>query len=417
MALPITTRFYRYLVESLDILFPDSGERYQIDQKLVRSIMFERDYENDIFPVIRLDLSLDTDIYHKIIAFSTTVKFRLRVQKFAYDENNTMLMRKDYINASFVIFLDENTPFLNESEFKAASEVSSTSSSSGKTPITVGGNEVSFYLFKDQDLIGSKQRINTVLTEVSMSDTIAYLLSTAGFNKILLTPLENLTVYKEVIIPPFVLTTSLRYLENQFGFYKTGAVVFFDVDCVYIIDRNKRCSAWRRGENTKTMFTVKDSMNADKFSSGSYFDEQQSTTFINIDPKEIQMNSGTVVRDQIDGNHLMIINGYEATTQNIRTNVRQRGDGTYKLVINKYNNEYITNTEKRKIESDTQSISIPLKDIDIDTLTPNKEFIFKFEDSKIQKVHGGPYRLTNSTTFLLNEGDHFKIKTTATFKK
>lgn len=51
MAIPVSTRFYRYVVESLDIIFPNEGIHYTIDGRLVLGLLIERDYDKDMFPL------------------------------------------------------------------------------------------------------------------------------------------------------------------------------------------------------------------------------------------------------------------------------------------------------------------------------------------------------------------------------
>jgi hypothetical protein len=190
------TRFYRYKVESLKILFPDEGIHYVIDDTLVRGITIERDYENDFFPVIRLDLSLNTELYHKVIKNHLSVKFHLRLQKYEYDSNSVLKFKRDVFNETFIVFLDDNTPFLDKSLYDESQKLTSNVNTPGMTPITVGGNDIAFYLFKEHDMMYSKEIINTVLTSANMTDAIAYLLSALGFMKTLMTPMENRTNYK-----------------------------------------------------------------------------------------------------------------------------------------------------------------------------------------------------------------------------
>lgn len=417
MAIPVSTRFYRYVVESLDIIFPNEGIHYTIDGRLVLGLLIERDYDKDMFPVMKLDLSLDTTMYHKIIANNTSVKFRLRIQKYIYSEDSKIVMKQDIINDVFVTFMDENTPFLDKKTFDAASELNSAASTKGKTPITVGGNNVSFYLFKEKDIILSKKIVNDVLANATITDAIAYLLATTGFVNTLMTPLDNTSAYNEIIIPPLTLQGCLMYLENQYGFYHKGSVIFFDLPALYIISKNSRATAWRRGENYKVIFSVKNSDNPNQFSTGSYFDEDQRSTFINIRPSDLNASTVSVVRDQIEGNHRLIINPALGSVNDLKTNTNQRGSGTYKILVNKYNNQFINSAEKTRIESDGQTFNVALMDVDFDAIAPNKEYSFKFEDGEIHKEYGGNYRLNNSAIYFQNEGEHFKMKATLLFKK
>lgn len=418
MTIPTTTRFYRYQVESLKILFPEKGKHYEIDPKLIKSLVIERDYEIDFFPVIQLNVSLDTELYYMIIEEKLTVRFQIRLQKYIFEENAaTAPVKKDVFNAQFVAYIDENTPFLNKAEHKAASEINSASTSPGKTPGTVGGNDLTFYLFRADDIMNSKRIVNTVLSSATMTNAIAYILASLGYTRTLMTPLDNKQSYSEVVLPPLGFLANLVYLENQFGLYHKGAVIFFDLDAFYIINKVPACTAYRKGEFKNTVFMVRDSTNSNKFTSGSYDDDKQKTTFINVFPENIQINTSSVAKDQIEGSHRLIINPFAGFTVDVRSKVDQRGGGTHKVIYNKYNNSFKNNAEKAKIESDGRLKVLAVSDVDISAFTPNKLFTFKYEDSAINKVEGGNFRIVKSVFALTSQGDYMKLDGHATFKK
>lgn len=414
--LPTSMRFYHYKVESLDIIFPSEGKQYPVEKGFIKSIMIERDYENDFFPVIRLDLSLSTAFYHKIIANKLDVKFRMRLQKYIYDDQNKLKVKKDVFNTIFSSFIDEATPFLNKKDYEEANKVSLLDKD-GQSHLTLGENDITFYLFKESDLLNSKKIINTVISSANMTQTVTYLLSKSGLTRVIMVPLDNTNSYSEIIIPPLTVLGNLIYLDNQYGLYKNGTLIFFDIDCLYIIDRSGKCKAFRKGEYKKTILTVRHTINPVSLNPGSYDDAEKKTFYINIDPRNVAISNVAVIRDQTDGNNRLIINPAVGNTLDIKAKTIQRGGGTYKVLYNKYNNSFINSSEKIKVESDNRVINVTMADIDIDAFTPNKEFTFTFEDPSINKEIGGNYRLVNSNFIFVKNGDHFKLNGTATFKK
>ena len=414
--LPTSMRFYHYKVESLDIIFPSEGKQYPIEKGLIKSIMVERDYENDFFPVIRLDLSLNTAFYHKIIANKLDVKFRMRLQKYIYDTNNNPKVKKDVFNTIFSSFIDEGTPFLDKKEYEEANKVA-VLDKDGQIPTTIGGNDITFYLFKESNLLNSKKIINTVLSSANMTQTLTFLLSKAGISDVLMVPLDNKNNYNEIILPPLTVLGNMIYLDNQYGFYKDGTLIFFDIDCVYIIDKSGKCKAFRKGEYKKTVITVRDTINPQSLMPGSYDDTEKKIIYVNIDPRDVAISNMTVIKDQIDGNNRLLINPASGATAVIKPKTVQRGEGTYKVLYKKYNNPFINSSEQKRVESDNRVINVTMSDIDIDAFTPNKEFTFTFEDIVINKQMGGNYRLVNSNFIFVKNGDYFKLNGTATFKK
>lgn len=418
MSVPETTRLYRYNVESLKIIFPTEGIHYEIDKKLILSLFIERNYDELHFPIMRLDLSLATDLYYKILHNKISVKFQIRLQKYTFDPQNSKAgIKKDVFNDTFILAIDENTPFLDKSAFDAAMVLSSDTTTKGSIPVTVGGNNFSFYLYKEHDLTYSSYIINSILSSDNMSNTIAFMLASTGFTRTLMSPLDNKSTYSQIIIPPITFLGNLIYLDQQYGFYKKGSVIFFDLPCLYILNRTPTCTAFRKGEYKKTVFNIKDSLDPGQFNVGSYDDESQSTTFINVNFSNVSMSSVNTVKDYIDGVHRVIINPTDATISKKKSTSTYRGDGTYKVMYNKYDNSYLDSAELAEIQSNDNVVQLGFNNLDMDSITPNKEFVLKFDDSSIQKKVGGSYRLSKSVMVLQNKGDYYDISGMGIFKK
>jgi len=411
--IPLDMRFHRYIVESLDVLLPGRPEPIKVEPNLINSIMIEKDFDADYFPVLRLSVMMSSDLYYTIVANKTEVRFRMRMQKYAYDSKSSLKFKKDVFNTVFCIFLDENTPFLEHKTLEATQKVTGNE----KFPQNVGGNECIFYLFKENDILNSRKIINKVFSSATMTNAVTYCLSVAGFNNVLMTPFENTKSFKEVIVPPLPLLGNLEYLENQYGFYTRGALIFFDIDRLYILDKNPKCTAWAAGEYQKTVFHIKHSTNPDQFSPGSYDDATNKQHFINLPPTSIVMDTPSVVVDPIDGNNLYIINTIAGYTHDLKAYISHRGGGTYKVKVNKYNNEYINWAEKWRREENGRLVQITIGDFDIEALSPNKEFMFLFEDSGFNASHGGNYRISKTIFTFTKQGEEFSISAMATFRK
>jgi hypothetical protein len=259
--------------------------------------------------------------------------------------------------------------------------------------------------------------LNTIIEESDMATALTYCLTAGSFSKILMTPIENTIMYKEILLPGLTLLGTLNYLDSQYGLYSRGSLIFFDLDAIYIIDRNPKCTAWRQGEYTQTVFHTKASTNPDSMSPGSYDNEKEKKHYINVPVDAITMSNNSVTNDQIEGNHVYIVNPVLATTLNIKSNAPQRGQGTHKVLFNKYNNAYAAKAEAHRRSENGTIIQLNLAEIDIEALSPNKEFLFTFEDLEFNKIHGGAHRISRSTTMLVKQGEEFAMSVTSTFKK
>jgi len=410
--IPNNMRTYKYTVDSMDILFPEEAEPTKISPNFITGIFLEHDFDNDYFPVFKLSVAIEPKIYFKILSNKLKIRFRLRMQKFAYDGNKEFQFKKDMVNTIFCVYIDENTPYFDEKTYIESKKVERT----GLTPRDLS-NVYSFYLFKESDLDNSKKIINNVITNSNLTDTITYLLSTCGMKNVLMTPLDNKNVYKEILLPPLTLLNNLLYLNEQYGFYNKGALIFFDLLMMYIIDCNSKCTAFVKEEYVRTIFNIKESNDPNSFTTGSFVMEKEKENHVNVLSNNVNIYSGSVVADQLMGNNFIIIDPKQGSVQNIKPETVQRGVGTYQVLVNNYANEYSNNDAKtRKIENNT-IINLSISDFNIDAITPNKEFVFIFDNTKINSSYSGSYRLTKRILQFKSEGSEFIMSGLCEFKK
>ena len=400
---------YRYSIEALDVIFPKDKEPIKVPIKQ-QKIFIERDFENDMFPIIRLDALFDTSLHYRIIAEKNDVRFRIKLRKYRMRQEE-VVKTTDTMNATFGIFIDENTPQLDKNLMAASENIA------GKQPSQAASSAMSLYLYKEKDLTQTKKIINHVFTSSNMTNVIAYLMASSGFNKVLMTPLDNKASFKEIIIPPLTLKGALKYLESQYGFYTSGSTIFFDIDLVYIIKKSAKLTAWSPGEFTKVVLNVSKSASDKAVMSGMHHDEKKKSYIIQVQPKAITFASPSVLQDQFDGNHRLIINPSIDKTYNIKSKTVQRGDGTYKVVVNPYGNTFMNTAEQYALTSNSSVIMVEVKDIDTSVFSPNKEFAFQFDDKHIHKAHGGTYRLAKTIEIYSGTGSALSVTSRAYFTK
>ena len=401
MANDPSIRFYKYKIDAFDILLPDVKEPIKIDPSHVSGMSIENDFDNNYFPIFKISLSLSPKVYHNILKNKLSVKFRIRVQKYVFKRESEFDFKEDYINSVFCIYIDANTPFLNEKMYDDITNNESTMSDYL--------SEYVLYLFKEKDVNDTKVVSNKILTSTNMTNAIAYLLSSYGFKDILMAPLDNTNEYDEVVIQPITLLGNLEYLEQQFGFYNEGAIIFFDFNTIYVVPKISACKAWRKNGYKKTIINVKDSSNVSSLGPGCYDDAEAKQFFINITPNNYNTDNQSILTDHMDGNAMLVINPISGTVDAIDSGATQRGPGSYKILVNKNNNKISTSTEKHAIDESSVIVSINISDFDMKAVTPNKEFLFVFENKKINVEFGGLYRMSRQFVEFVKQGDEYQL--------
>lgn len=407
---------YRYQIVSFDILFEGESKPTVLPSDYINALYMEKDYDNTYFPIIWTKIVLDTQLYFKIIQNKSTVKFRIRLQKFVVNTNDIRNLteitdRENVFNETFVLLIDEDTPMI---DVKTTTEMNR-EDKGGKNPHNVGGKEFTFFLFNEAHLKASSTLLNTVINNCTMSDVLAYCLYTTGVKNVLMSPLENKTSHNSVLLPPFTLVGNLEYLEAYYGFYKNGLLAFFDVPRSYMIDMQSKCTAWERGEVKQTIFTIRSDEDAYSISTGSFNDEKAFQ--INVTPGNINMRTPSVSSDQLVGNNVYYIDPASADLNTHKSKANQRGDGSFRVVVDKYDNMYNRSAQAKRIEEMSQIAEINIGDFDIDAISPNKEFTLVFTNSELTKSHGGNYRMAYSLISFTKEGNYMKLSAGLLVKK
>lgn len=400
---------FKYGIDKFEIIIPGEKEPIVVDPKGVGGMVIECDYEGSHFPLFRVDVTLDRVVYYKILDYKTEVRFKMRVNKYRLFQDKMDKKSRDF-DETFISFLPEEDSLTRDM-------VQAARNNSDRSANETGTQKMSLYLFKEDDLIKTKKIISTVITSDSMPNITTYLLASAGFKKVLMTPMDNHSSYKEIVLPPYTMLNTISYLETRFGFYKTGAMIFFDIGTTYILKNSLTATAWRKNEYKKVIVHVAKPFNNETAMSGNKINDKDKTFVLDVEPRAVRISKPSILRDQLTGNHRLVVNPLNDATYNLKSKVEQRGDGTYNVLMNPYDNKYANSAEKFMIESSSVILRLTVNDIDRELCQPNKEFLFVFQDKKAQKKYGGNYRLIKADMVYSGAGSNMDSIALLTFKK
>lgn len=399
---------YKYKVMAFEVTF-DGKKMFPIEPKFISGITIDKDFDKNVFPLIAIDVGFDTLMYNNIIANKENVRYRLKLRKIVY-EGEKLKSQKEVMNDMFVSFLDGDMPFVNKDMYNASVNVN------GPTPTDKASKKIRLYLFKEDDVLKTKKIINLIISSGNMTDALGYLFSVSGIKKVLMSPLDNNKSFSQAIIPPYTLLGNIKYLHKQFGFYKTGAALFFDTDITYLLKKSKRATAWRRGEYTKVVFEVPRMVSENNARSGCITNTDDKLYKMFITAENMSMRAPSFLQDPLEGNHRLVINSSIDKTFNMKSDLDQRGDGTYKVVLNQYSSDYANSAEMSDLQSSAKVIQFAHNDGDINIFTPNKEYLLAFEDRAIQKKYGDYYRLSRVIMTLKGQGDNMAMTAAITLR-
>ena len=399
---------YRYKVKELYILFKD--KEHKLPSERLTELFITNDYLDNLFPIVRCKLSLESSIYYKMISEKDTVRIKIRIQKYYTKEGKTKKsLYTDYINTTFSLILDDNDEDIEEDlrklEYPKGDE----------NALNAMANSIELYLFKASLIKATKRTINSVHKNVNVTDEIGDIATQLSLkNNLLMSIADNDTEYDEIIIPPLKAALALAYLDSFYGIHKTGSIIFFGLDLVYLIKYEGKCSAYMKDEKTTTSIIIpKGGSKISNTVSSVLKHDDKNKYYMIADYKSLSITNQSITSSVLNGTEVQIIdvNSGEITNSSTDNSINKT------IIKNSGKNKFYKNIFKTQSSSNDVVLNIGLGDIDLDSLTPNKKFVFLFEDIKLAKKYKGTYILCRTDIGLIRDGADMRTSVNAVFRK
>lgn len=399
---------YRYSVSELYLLYEGEQDRHVLPNNRLISFNIIHDFINNAFPIFKINITLESSIYYKILKNKDNVKFKIRLQKYRIDTSgNRISMYEDYINDTFSLILNDDDNDLQEETRKKIYP----NGDEGELTATV--NNVEFFLFKSSFIKSTKNKINVILKDSSIQDAIGYISNEYGLSKVLMSPIDNKNMYSNLVIPPLTCTQALKYIDSFYGIYERGSVIYLDFDKTYILSFGKLATAYTKNEKKNTYIIIPEYGNLMTNEIGSVKKYNNTTdNYIVINSTTVKIMNESISNDVLVGNDALFISYNDEN--NIDTISE---DSIQKSVIeNPGMNEFFSTEYEAQINSMKNVFSLSMIDIDLDAVTPNKKFIIEFENTKLSKKYKGKYMLCSNNIYFKNKGEEFSPVATALFR-
>ena len=260
-------------------------------------------------------------------------------------------------------------------------------------------NPREFYLFLD-DIIDCKKILNISVEDAGLTELILYLFNQCGVEKLLMSKLDNQTRVSNLILPNGNLIENLTFLDETIGFYKKGMLLYFDIDNAYLIDKNSKCTSWRKNEVRVTHIHVSNSLGSDSQLNGQYTDKERKQTHLFTHTERTEIKNSNLINDQLNGNAITIIDAKNNSVTNISTDSTQIGKPNSNMINVKSSNIYTNNIIETRLKESECICIMSFLGIDIDVFSPNKELIVTYEDPDLQKKYSGNYRILKTVSTL-----------------
>lgn len=400
-----------YIFEKFLITVKDKNgntvEKKDLKDIHIRSMFLEKNYDSDYLPIFMVSLSISEKIYKKIRQYQDYTTFDIIMKSGKIDTNNNIGRLSNFISGTFNVKGTDDTPFINEEEVNSME-----STYAGGEDMSTMATEYTFVLVQSNTLKKTRKIINKVITSATMLDTVSYLLSTAGVDNVLMSPMDNTNSYNEIVLLPIPLTSQLSYLDSVFGFYKEGSQIFFDFDRMYFLRNSHKCTAYQRGEIKTVSICVYNTSSGSNAVKGSYINKVGKTAYINCGIGSFQVSSESKASDTYMSANNIVINQNGEVTESVNDS-----SGSYNIINTSTHNKYYPNESKLRVKELESVITVTCTNMDISLLQPNKYFNIRSNVTKVATQVKQKYRLSNWSCVFAKEGNIFKTVSTIILKK
>lgn len=398
---------YRYRCKDFLILFKD-GTSKTMREVDVKSIEFTNDFIGATFPLISFKVSMNSTLYYKIIKNKDTVSFKLRIQKYyVHPSSDKKSLYEDYLNTTFNLILDDDDEDLY-ADIRKTNNKNSTDED-----LNEQANEIEFFLFKKSLIKNAKKQVSGNFVNTTLATMVAKICSDMKLDNVLMSSFDNDTQYNEIYIPALKATKALAYLDTYYGFNKDGTMIYFDVNRSYIIKFDGSCTAYEDKEIKTTTVIVPKAGSALAQDLGVLYKKDTPkmnyiiADYKTFDPKNMVKSSDIINTEDID-----VMDTDDGSVEyGSNTAVNKN------VLENKGVNKYLKKIYDKQHKSLETVITCEFSDIDLDMITPNKKFIFVFEDTELSKKYKGTYILCSLDIGLFRNGSDLTTESRAVFRR
>jgi len=411
----VTISMARYKIERLLITCTGTSN-YQIQTMYISDVIIQKEFDDRYFPLFTITINVPNWLATAMRKSTGNIKvfIDMKVGKFknAALDIEEKASFTTFINDTYYGIIDDASPDLTEDTQIA---VAKENESYKKGQAFGDAVKIKMLLYKESYLNGSRVISNAILSGCTLLDAAVYTLNKAGLNKVLVSPPNNNSSLSQFCITPFSAVDQLERICNEYAMHTKGTMIFFDLDRIYMIDKQPACNAYVANEYKLTYLASlnKSSGNSAQNYRGCYTNSKEKYHLIAVDTNTIQSVSNTDLNDKIFGNNFKII---DTKSGNITSGKggSSKISGTSQYLISNTGGD-TTSAISSSLSEETKVFTIGMSYVDLEMLTPNKQFMVTLDSATLQK-YNGKVRLTKYICSFSQEGEYFVPNIVAEFK-
>lgn len=398
-----------------------NNKEYDLKNRLRNISIFNR-FETHLYPIFRVELILEPEVYYAIMNNKSTAQFHVRLQKYyrKFGEEKKSLYR-DVINDKFNLILDDSDYDTDKTlrEERDSNDYKYRSIST-YNQLQYVDNVIELFLYKKDYNEKMNVIVNEVLRNATVTNAIQYIASKAGIKDILMTIPDNSKVYSELVIPPLKAKEAIRWVDTYYGLYKTGMLFYVDPinSTTYILKYNGDCTAYRRKEikDINIMIPEKTSKHAAQLCGLKRYNVDDAY-YIICSNSNIKIRNETISLNMTDGLDIVNIDSYSGDVAKLISKGQTTDSRTIKVIEDQTENPWYGNIYTSLSGAKSTVVEVSLSYHDINDISPNRRCKLLFENTELARKYNANYKITQVNNVFARDGEDFKLDTTVRLVK
>lgn len=395
------------------LMFATEDEKLVFDSSNIVRVEKHDDYDFNIRSILKVSLRVDMRKKLWIIKNKRDIVCTFEFDKIAMDTET-----EQFLSTPQKIWYDEFSIFLTDDDESidiTAMEQSLQLNGDRELPMEAGDedyleseNVLNVFLFQKSLMNASNKTVNAVFTRDNIQNMTAQLLTETGHKRVLISPMENTKIYEELLVPAFPCYKALMFLDQYFGFYRTGGMIYYDVDTLYILNTNGKCRAKQQDEWPETMFIVTESPRSLP-GNAMVVRPNEKVFYCNIAESSLNVQNYANTMNEKYGStaKIVVTDDTAINTAEAEQDYIDQRNTTY-AYITKEDNQFTADIMKARMEENQANVMINANNLDIQAFTPNKTFKLTFDDTTKQEKYGKyVYRLSYAYHIMVMESGYF----------
>lgn len=405
----------KYKVKNLIII--NGKDSMDMDPTNVLSVEYINDYENSLFAVLKIMLRVDIRKKMYMLTHKRNIKCKLELEKIGYDVDleNQITNPEPVISALFSVYFNDDDENIDPETLKKRLDMNVTDTSSNNQDMNdenyfESQNAIDIYLFNPALLKASRYLHNAVYTSGTLQNIIAHMLSVSKHDKVLMSRIENTEVYKELLLPANPTYKNLLYLDQYFGLYKTGAIIYYDIDVLYILNTNGKVTAKRKGEWIESSFLIPE---LEKGIPGSGMIRQpgENIFYLSVAEGDVNPQKTSIMKNVDAGSKVKLAMSDGTVINTVTSNQSYIDSPNTSISYVKKDNKYTGDVLQARMQENEAVIYISGNNLDINAFTPNKTFRIIYDEQSKYTKYKGEYRLAYAYHCIKAESEQFSTAT------